>query len=257
MKRTCFGMTMIAAMCFHASATFAGGLNLAWSNCASDGGQQARISACDTNLGINLLVGSFVPADDIAGVTGVECVLDVLIGDGVSPIPPWWDMVGLGACRAFGAGAEFTLTANGVALSSAVACFDWASGAAAGGLAAYSASGGNISPVNQLAHRRVILGFAVAAVDAAHLVSTQEYFAFNIFIRNYKTVGTGSCAGCLEPACIVFNSLNIVPGINQAQRVQAGTSAGSNFATWQTSAPDCAIVPTKRTKWSSVKQLYH
>lgn len=252
MKRTFFGKTMLAAMCLHASIALAGGLNLAWDHCASDGGLQAKASACLTNAANNILVGSFVPIVDIAGVTGIECVLDVLIGDGTSPIPPWWDMAGIGACRNTFPPA---LSVTGVPLGPAIYCTDWASGSAAGGLAAY-AVGGNVPPANALAHRRMVIGFAVPTASAADLLSTQEYFGFNVLISNIKTVGTGACAGCLEPACIVFNSLNIVPGTNQTQRVQAGTSAGSNFATWQTAAPNCQLVPTKRTTWGGVKQLY-
>ena len=220
------------------------------------GCRRAGLPATRTS-GFNTLVGSFVPNDDIAGVTGVECVLDVLIGDGVSPIPPWWDMHGPGECRDFGLGGVATLTATGVASGSAVACVDWASGGAQGGLAAYSVFGLGIPPANQPAHRQVVMGFAVPSVNAADLVNTQEYFAFNLIIRNYKTVGTGACTGCVEPACIVFQSVNIVPGVNPGQRVTAGTFAGSNFAIWQNSAPDCHLVPAKRTTWSAVKQLYH
>ena len=257
MKRLFTGMTMLVATFFHASTALAGGLNLAWDNCASDGGLQARVSDCLTNTGSNTLVGSFVPIADIAGITGVEYVLDVLIGDGVSPIPPWWELVGIAACRDFGVGPLATLTANAVAPVSALACPDWASGNASGGLAAYYELAGTISPVNQPAHRRVVVGFAVPLANAVDLVSTHEYFGFNLVIRNYKTVGAGSCSGCLEPACIVLNYINIVPGILLGQHIQAGTSAGSNFATWQTSAPDCHLVPTKNTTWSAVKRLYH
>ena len=253
MRRVFLCMTMVAAIFFHASTALAGGLNLAWDHCASDGGLQVKVSACLTNAANNILIGSFVPVDDLAGVTGIKCVLDVLIGDGTSPIPPWWDMVGIGACRATSPQA---LIVTGVPLGPAIYCTDWASGLAGGGLAAYQI-GGNVPPANAIAHRRMVIGFAVSTASAADLLSTQEYFGFNVIISNTKTVGTGSCAGCLTPACIVFNSLNIVPGVSQGQRVQVGTSAGSNFATWQTSAPNCALVPTRRTTWSAVKQLYH
>lgn len=254
-RRMFLRTSALAAMLLLAGSVRAGGLNLAWDNCASDGGLQARVSECLTNAGNNVLVGSFVPDADIAVVTGGECVLDVIVGDGFSPIPPWWDMIGTGACRA-SFGPPATLSANPVAPDLAFYCVDWASGAAAGGLAAYTTFGGSVAPVNQPAHRRVVLGFAVTIPEGADLVATQEYFAFNLVIRNYKTVGTGACAGCLEPAGIVLNQINIVPGINPAQVVRMGTSAGSNFATWQTSAPDCHLVPTRRTTWSAVKQLY-
>ena len=111
-----------------------------------------------------------------------------------------------------------------------------ADGAALGGLAAYNgvSIGGKGNPLNWPARRTAVLGYAVAAENAADLSSTQEYFVFNL----------------------VINSMNLVPGVNAGQLIGSGTSAGSNFAIWQTSAPNCSLVPTKRSNWGAVKQLY-
>jgi len=49
------------------------------------------VNACAVNTGTNTLVGSFVPDADITGVSGIECVVDFIVGDGVSPIPPCGD----------------------------------------------------------------------------------------------------------------------------------------------------------------------
>jgi len=255
-KRMCPGLSVLVATLLLASSALAGGLNLAWDNCASDGGLQAKVSACLTNVGENVLVGSFVPIDDIAGVTGIECVLDVIVGDGTSPIPPWWD---LGEAGSFGGACrQQALTVDAVPSGTAIYCTDWSSGLASGGFAAYNAGGPHpFPPANQPAHRRLVLGFAVAPANAADLVATVEYVGFYVRLSNMKAVGAGSCTGCSTPACIVLNDINIVPGTLPGQHLGAGTFAGSNFATWQTSAPDCNIVPTRRTTWSSVKQLYH
>jgi hypothetical protein len=247
-------MSALVAALLVASPALAGGPNLAWDKCAGDGGQLAKVSACDSNLGSNTLVGSFVPNADIAGVTGFECVLDILLGDGISPAPPWWDLkAGSGGCRDMGGGVAAALSANSVVSPTAVSCVDWAGGFASGGLGAYLADGSNVPPANQLAHRRVVLGFAVAMVNATDLIATQEYFAFNLVISNYKTIGTGSCAGCSTPACFVINALNVVSGTVGRQTLYMT----SNYATWQTSGPDCGIVPTRRATWTAVKQLYH
>jgi hypothetical protein len=252
LRRMILGAWVVAAVLWLASAASAGGLNLAWNNCASEGGVQARLSDCLSNSGSNTLTGSFVPLHDITGVTGIEIVLDFIVGDGVSPIPPWWEMNGVGSCR------QGSLTSNGIVNSANTLCGDWADGAALGGLAAYNgvSIGGKGNPLNWPARRTAVLGYAVAAENAADLSSTQEYFVFNLVIQNVKTVGAGACAGCLQPACIVINSMNLVPGVNAGQLIGSGTSAGSNFAIWQTSAPNCSLVPTKRSNWGAVKQLY-
>jgi hypothetical protein len=249
MKPTLLAASVIAAMGFAGSTATAGGVNLAWNNCASEGGTANRSSTCDSNSGADVLTGSFVPAADIAGVTGVEIVLDVIVGDGISTIPPWWDM-GSGGCRG---GA---ITANGFGNAANTICTDWASGAASGGLAAYTGGDYHINPANQPAVRLMVLGFAVAPVDSANLFSTQEYFAFNVRIGNASTIGTPSCAGCTAPACIVLNSINVVAGATQQQRLDTGTTAGSNFATWRGVGPSCQLVPTKRATWGAVKALY-
>jgi hypothetical protein len=248
MKRMILGMGVVAAMLFAASSALAGGLNLAWNNCVSEGGVQNRTSACALNTGSNTMTGSFVPTADLTGVTGIEVVLDMIAGDGTSPIPAWWDAFGAGACRT-------GLTANAVVNGANTICNDWAAGAAAGGLAAYN-SAGTIAPANQPAHRRFIIAFAVPA-PGADVFAVSEYFAFNLLVNNSKTVGTGACAGCTTPVCIVLNSINVVPGPNAGQFISSGTSANSNIATWQGVGPSCTLVPTKNATWGQVKSLYH
>lgn len=249
MKRMLLGTSMVAAMLLVASSALAGGVNLAWNNCVSEGGVSNRVGACTANTGTNALVGSFVPNADITGVTGIEIVIDLITGDETSAIPAWWEVSGVGACRA---GA---LVANGTVNAANTICNDWANGAAAGGLAAYNTAG-TIAPLNQPAHRRIVAGFAVAAAAAADLFAANEYFAFNALINNTKSVGTGLCAGCTTPVCIVLNSINVVPGTATSQFIGAGTGAGSNFATWQGTGPNCALVPTKNATWGQVKSLY-
>jgi hypothetical protein len=240
-------MSVVAAMLFVASTALAGQVNLAWNNCASEGGVQARTSACAVNTGSNVLVGSFVPNIDQPLVTGIEIVIDIIVGDGTSTIPDWWDSV----CRG-------TLVAvNGTVNPLNSVCVDWANGQSAGGLAAYTAAytPGAINPVNYPAHRRIIAGFAVAAANAAAVTAGSEYFGCNVLINNAKSVGPGSCAGCSTPACIVLNSVNVVNGITSHDFVFGGGAASQ--VTWQGTGPSCALVPTKNATWGQVKALYH
>ena len=251
MKRLLPGMSLVAAMLFVASSALAGGLNLAWNNCASElGGVANRTSACLLNGGTNSLVGSFVPTANLTGVTGIEVVLDLITGDGTSNIPAWWDISGTGACRAG------SLTANPTVNPANAVCIDWSNGAAAGGLAAYN-TGGSIDPANAAAHRRIVAGFAVSAASAADLIGGQEYFALNANINNAKTVGSPSCAGCSTPVCVVLNSINAVIGTSPGEFIGTGVTATSNFATWQGVGPSCALVPTRNATWGQVKSLYH
>ncbi|MFM8560394.1 MAG: hypothetical protein ACKOC6_12530, partial [bacterium] len=49
-----------ALLALTAASASAAGTNLRWSSCYGDGGPQNRTSACTSNLGSNILVGSFV-----------------------------------------------------------------------------------------------------------------------------------------------------------------------------------------------------
>jgi hypothetical protein len=121
---------------------------------------------------------------------------------------------------------------NGIVSPPNTVCTDWANGAAAGGLAAYTSGAGHIAPEHLPAERRIVGGFAVALANAANLLATQEYFAFNLLVNNALTVGTPSCTGCTQPACIVLNSINVATSdIGAHEYLTAGTFAGSNFAT--------------------------
>ena len=251
MQRVMLGMSVVSAMLMTASPVLAGGVNLAWNNCASEGGVANRVGACNSNAGTNTLTGSFVPSADFAGVIGVEIVVDLIAGDGVAALPPWWEINGVGACRAG------SLTPNANVNAGNTICNDWASGASVGGLAAYNTSG-SVAPINQPAHRRILMGFAVAVASAADLSAAKEYFAFNANISNAKSVGAGACSGCATPVCIVLNSINIVGGAATHQFVSGGaTAADGDKATWQGVGPSCALVRTQNATWGQVKALYH
>ena len=234
------------------SVASAAGVNLRWLACYGDAGVQNRASTCLTNTGTNPLVGSFQLPADVLGVTGIEAIVD--LASAGSALPAWWTFNAPGGAVGCKGGA---LTVNATIAVTAVNCADWAGGAAAGGLAAYQI--GNYGPNTA----RIKIGFAVATpVD---VLGAQEYFAFNCNVSNVKTVGTGSCAGCLTPVCISMSSINVVPGTRPGIKLFGATNGtDSNFATWQggagvgtTLGNGCpAATPTRNTTWGSVKSLY-
>jgi hypothetical protein len=254
MNRLLLRAGMVAAMLMmiagSAFAVPAPGLNMAWGNCATQGGTQNQIFACDADDSAFQLVGSFVLAQADAGVTGVEVIVDLITA--TSPLPAWWDL-GTGGCR------DGNLSCGDNAPLSNTLCKDWAINTSAGGLAAYGPDGvapnGSISPADAPAHRRLLAGFAVAT--AKNLVVAKEYYTFNIIILTAGTVAAPVCAGCATPACIVLNSINVVSGTASNDFIGTASAAGSNFATWQGgSGANCAAVPVKNATWGQVKALY-
>ena len=255
-------VTLLCGLLLALTATVAAagpGVGLRWNSCIGDAGAINKNFACNSNNGTNQLVGTFELGADLPGVVGTEIVID--IASGGATLPAWWQFRNAGTCR------QAALTMNAVNSALAVNCSDWASGGQSGGIGAYNVGtrGPNTS--------RVVAALAVAASGAADLTPGQEYFSFNMLITNVKTVGTGNCAGCSTPVCIVFNSINVVPPVALGDGVKlSGPSNGtdSNFATWQGGAgvvvppgpwtgggTGCpAATPTTNKTWGQVKTLY-
>ena len=246
-------VTLLCGMLLALSASMAfaaAGTNLRWTSCFGDGGAINRAFACNSNTGSNVLVSSYVIGADILQTSGQEAVVDIAAA--AATLPAWWQFKNIGTCRSTALTMDFVGTGTN--------CPDWATGQSAGGIGAYQigARGPNTA--------RIVAAIAVPASALADQFAGQEYFSNNIRISNVKTVGTGLCAGCTTPVCIVFNSINVVTQIAANDRKYSGATNGtdSNFATWQGggvpvtgSGSGCgAATPTRNTTWSSVKSLY-
>jgi hypothetical protein len=244
-------LSIVAAMACATSSAFAGpGLNLAWSACRGEASSTTdRAFACDSNVGVNLLVVSFELPHDQAQVSGNEVVLDLL--SQAPTLPAWWDFKDVGTCRQTSLGFNITADAGNVV------CADWAQGHSAGGIASYRADDADVAPVLFPRHRRIKVALAVSIVDLQDLVAGTEYFSCNLTVDNLKTVGTGSCGGCTEPICIVLNSITVrCADPSTDVYMTSERSPGSNLVTWQGLGPDCLAVPTKNATWGQVKALY-
>jgi hypothetical protein len=236
-----------------ASVAAAGeGTNLRWNACLGDGGSINRNFACNTNSQNHVLVGGFELAAGMLDVSGNEIVVDIA---SASPnLPAWWHFRNAGTCR------QSALTFNTTIDGGAMVCADWGSGLSVGGVGAYNIGvrGPNTS--------RIVAATAVPPSALAALSAGQEYFSFNVVFTSAKTVGDGRCAGCEDPVCIVFNSINLTTPVAANNRKLIGPANGfdSDFATWQggggvivQGVPGCgAATPTRNVTWGSVKSLY-
>ena len=248
-------VTLLCGLLLAMSATIASagpGVGLRWTNCLSDAGTLNRVFACNSNTGSNVLVGTFELGADLLTTSGEEIVID--LASASTPLPAWWAFKNAGTCRT---GALAMSSAPPV---TAANCVDWAGGLATAGIGAYNigARGANTA--------RIVAASAVPPSGLQDLFSATEYFSFTLSINNTKTVGTGNCAGCLDPVCIVFNSLNMTTPIlaNNVKLTGPSNGTDSNYCTWQGGAgvvtpggSGCpAATPTKNATWSQVKSLY-
>ena len=250
--------TLVAALTFSSSpASAAGGINLSWTDCGASGAAD-RTFSCLNNTGSNVLVGSYVTPSPLDSLNGNEIVMDIITS--ADPLPDWWKMgSGITFCRAVTAqSSSFDFT------GSWVNCIDIWAGQALGGFGyeinPVHPGGGGAPFTNQSRRARWKIVCAIASVNAVPADSALELYSFRMTINNTKTVGTGLCAGCLTPGCIVLNQIRITE--NQFSRYGAfimtnAPPGGRRMVTWQGGAgADCNLVPTKNRTWGQVKSLY-
>jgi hypothetical protein len=225
-----------------ATVASAAGVNLTWNLCAGDGGIQNKNFACNTNTGNHDFIGSFVLDGDILQVNGNELVVDITTA---SPtLPDWFRFISAGSCR------QASLS---IAAFDGAACLDLFGGQASMNIAAYQLGlhGANSA--------RILCVNAVQTALIVDLAGATEYAIARWRFNSLRSTGTGACAGCLTPACIVFNSANITTegGVSDTKLTDAA-NPGSNFVMWQggvgTNCP--AATPSKNATWGSVKSLF-
>ncbi len=229
----------------------AAGVGMRWNHCFSENtGVMNRSFACDTNAGTELLVGTFLPSTALSQVVQIDAIVDLAAASPV--LPAWWQLAGVGACRA---GA---LSANIEFDPANLNCLDWSDGVA-------PAAAMNYQPgVRGANTARILVSATMNAADTPAIFAWNEYFAFNLPITHVAT--TGLCGGCSAPVCIMLTSITLTRANNPTPLVMSGAENGTdaNYVTWQGggaptvgSATGCpAATPTRNTSWSAVKSMY-
>jgi hypothetical protein len=245
-----------AVMVLGASAASAQTINLAWNNCITLATQAANKSyLCDGSAPAPFKgVMSFAAPAALAHFVGIQAVLDIQTAD--PTLPDYWRM-GLGECR----DGSFIFPASLTGIGNTASCKNpWAGGATGGG-AQYTSQYG--SP----ARARVL--FAFARDTDVQLINGAQYLAGVFTIDTFKdfddgTIGTGQCDGCLVPACLVLNQVELYQVAGQTPPQQdiyfLNTAGTRQYVTWQGGAvggSGCpAATPTRKATWGSVKSLY-
>jgi hypothetical protein len=213
----------------------AAGIFLNWDDCGI-GGSRNKTFACATTTASDVLVASFVPPGGMSRYLGLYGTIEIQTAQ--PQLPDWWQLQG-GGCRA----GSISYSCD---FSSYSGCSDfWSTRNALGGM--------NYEGAFQGANRgRVRVIYAVSENQAGSISAGDEYYAFRIIFNHAKSTGSGSCAGCSEPACITFTSLLL------SQTAGAGdntltASGGSALVTWQRST--CAS-GTQTGTWGKLKSIY-
>lgn len=240
-------ITLVATLlALGASSAMAQGLNLYWSNC-SDGGATSQTFACSTNSGAAfVMVMTAVLPTDMTDFLGTTAVVDVRVGD--AALPDWWQAAA-GGCRANAIGMSFDPNSNTSNCGTDV----W------GGVNPTTVF--TVQPLRNWPNDVRLNGAGALVTTIPLAADGTEYYIGRITISRTKSTGTGSCAGCLLPACIVFNESKFqTPG--GANDVLITNEATNQWVTWNGPWPDPSPflcpdgTPAMNRTWGAVKNLY-
>ena len=220
------------------------GINLSWNDCGG-AGTGARTFACTTNAGTpGVLICSAVAGVAMPQLNGQASVLDVQTNQ--AALSQWWHLE-TGGCRSVALVVSFDFTTG------PFTCLDAWGGQAVGGI--------NFQPDPIVLNRGRIK--TVCAVNPPVAIDgTDEYYFEKVTLLNSKTVGNGSCAGCTDGACIVFNQIQLTQptGFSPVSN-NISTPILRQFVTYQAGGAGIGggcpgAVPTRSSTWGSVKSLY-
>jgi hypothetical protein len=246
MKKTLLITGLLLALT--ASIASAAGVNLYWDDCAGGGGVSGKTFACTSNVGQQDLYLSVDPPPGVVNTNGHNQIVDLQSAS--TPLPAWWDFKNTGTCRinSLLASGDFTVGTSG-----GIGCVDPWSGTGNAGIAAYTKN------FESNPARARIIGSIAYSGPSVSMAPGTEYYSIRMRINNVKTVGTGACAGCLDPVCLVLNQVRIAqPAPDPTFAIE--NPALNNYATWQGGAVGgngCpGVVPTQNQSWGRVKSLY-
>ena len=239
MKRWLLGTLVV---CLAAPPASAGGINLSWNDCGV-AGTMVQTFACDVNTGTPFtLYGSFVPPPGIDEFLGISAQVDLCTMGWT--FTDWWAH-GAGQCRGTGAlvlSLDFT--------EGPFSCADVYFGQAAGG---YAYDVGYGTP----ARARLRIQCAVPIDNRLAVDPSTEYYAFKVSFARSKSTGTGSCAGCSTPACIILNSVQLFQPPEQNNDPEISNPVNTNYAYWQSAPPGCPLsVPVANATWGQIRSRY-
>ena len=232
-----------AALALAVSMAAAEGVNLSWNDCGLNGAPVTSFT-CNTNTGTPFpLVASFQSPGVLNAFLGISAQID--LSSNSPTLPDWWKH-GTGMCR--GAAA---LSVSFDFSTSTFLCNDVWQGQAVGGYLYES----GFSVPNRA---RLLIQCAVPLGNEIVLDDVSEHYAFRASVTRTKSSGTGSCAGCVEPVCIVLNEIQLFQPDELNNSPKVSTPLGRNYVTWQTaSVPGCPLsTPTRNSSWGQVKSLY-
>jgi hypothetical protein len=217
--------------------------HLAWDDCGASG-HLTRSFACDTNVGAEQLVVSFVPPA-VAAFTGIEA--RIRFWPPAASLPAWWAL-STGGCRAG------SLRASPFAAGPSSCTSPWTS------QVFWTAQ-------LDLSTQEIKVLVDLNKGQEHGLDGGTEYYGVRIAFDHARSTGAGACGGCSLPAGLYLSRLALllgppdptyefalaeVPYVNwQCDGAPIVTAEGVTGWTF----PDCAT-PARAPTWGRIKALY-
>jgi len=216
-------------------------LTLTWGSCGEPKIGN-RAFACNTDAGADTLSVSFISDLGVSKVAQIQVFMSLCTDQLATP--PWWQVLGAGACREGSLGMART-----AAGSNCNSLWDPAAGLIQhiepGGGGLHTSFGFRFVPIVTLADTAL----------ARDVVAGREYELFRLVIHHANTTGPGACAGCSLGASFAVDFIWLF-GVSGIPGDNLGTSS-HNSVTWQVPTTACStITPAQRSTWGALKALY-
>jgi hypothetical protein len=229
--------TLVSLFLLLAPAAAAAEMNLLWDDCGPNGGSN-RDFACNTNLGSDRLVGSFVAPPGLGALAGWQAEVSVFFG--WEGIPAWWTFGAAPNCRAT---ASMTSAFPGSVPGTCGMYF-----------AERGAQGAHLPDVNPQfpGTLRVRLLAAIQASLAGPVEQGEEVYLFTLTIDHQRTIGPSACSGCNEPANLGLDRVHLYQASDLADIVIGADFMNDLWTRWKRGL----TVPASNPTWGQIKTLY-
>jgi len=238
-------LVLAALLCMTTSVATAQ-MRLAWDDCGA-GGTQDNQFVCTSNTNHQTIISSFIAPAGFNNFNGATT--EIVIGT-AGPLPAWWRMEAGTGCVGR---AGVSMTSDDGALSPAASCNNPFAEFVTPNLTLQNYE----SNYQGNPARAKFTGDLARSDLGVPLVAGQEYLANSITLRVAKSTGTGSCAGCIDAACLV--TVRMVLSDTQNGEINL-TGPPNAFVLWHGGAiggAGCpAATPTRKQTWGQVKSLY-
>ena len=245
MKKLLLSCTLLALTASLASAQ----VQVSWNECEGSGNEN-EVFTCTVNAGtFHNLVTSFTSPANLTAFVGSTSNVELVSGG--AAMPDWWRG---DACRL---GQFNSVDPSGVlGLVGCVNPFDGA-GLFSGLVVVQNGVNGDVN--------RQRIQWDAVRDSPAQIAAGAQAIAGALEIRNAKTTGTGACAGCATPVCLVVKAVSVyqvsgTPPQDTYVLSNPATPAGANYATWQGGAVGGAgcpgATPAKNATWGQIKSTY-